>query len=396
MGIDVLKADSDHGVMSAGAATQPWQIRCHDGPFAREAFILCRPGILEEDIAGQTASAYGALSKALRHEGGSEAHVVQETAFFGNIERDLESFQTARRQAMRSQAGRALYAPSATFIQQAPVAKGQLIELLAYAVIPKSGVGEICPMRALPLQQTGRIILLDGRKHVSISNICGDPGSSEEEAYRMFHAAGRLLQQEQMSFRDVVRTWIHLRDIDRDYAGLNLGRRRFFRDQNIEIPPASTGIQGAPSSRTQNMCLSLYAVENAARNAHYMSTPTLNEAWTYGSDFSRGIRFAGKNGNTLFVSGTASVDEKGFTVHNGDFEAQAERMLLNIATLLAQQTASWSNVVSAITYLKDPADAPCLAGVLANKGINQFPNAIVHAPVCRPDLLCEMEAIAVL
>ena len=52
-----------------------------------------------------------------------------------------------------------------------------------------------------------------------------------------------------------------------------------------------------------------------------MSTPTLNEACVCGSDFSRGLA---SNGMAIFISGTASVDENGRTVHAGEFKAQAE------------------------------------------------------------------------
>lgn len=398
MGSDVLKADNEgHQVaINAGTTALSWEVRCHNGPLAKEAFILCRPDLREKDILRQTVSIYRALAEALRREGGSEEHVLQEIAFFRDIQRDLEAFQKARSEIMNSQRLNACYAPAAAFIQQPPVNEEHLITLQVYAVIPASGAGEIGPPHPLPFHQTGHALLLGGCKHLFLSNICGAPGSSEEEAYSMFQAAGRLLQQEKLSFRDVVRTWIHLRDIDRDYSGLNLGRRKFLQDQGLAWPPASTGIGGAPPSPKQNLCLSLYAVQNASGEAQRMSTPTLNEAWTYGSDFSRGIRIEGKNGTTLFISGTASVDENGSTVHHGDFEAQAERMLLNISTLLAHQRSSWDDIVSAITYLKNPADAPCLTRVLAKKGINKFPNAVVHAPVCRPDLLCEMEAIAVM
>ena len=127
-----------------------------------------------------------------------------------------------------------------------------------------------------------------------------------------------------------------------------------------------------------------------------MSSPTLNEAWTYGADFSRGLKVVGTNAIILFISGTASVDEKGRTVHAGDFEAQVERMILNISTLLAQQNATFGDVVSAITYLKHPDNASLLAKVFTKRKIGNFPNALVHARVCRPDLLCEMEAIAIL
>jgi enamine deaminase RidA (YjgF/YER057c/UK114 family) len=96
------------------------------------------------------------------------------------------------------------------------------------------------------------------------------------------------------------------------------------------------------------------------------------------------------------VSGTASIDEDGRTAHPDDFEAQADRMLVNVAALLEKQGANFGDVVSAITYLKNPADAGRLRKKLQEAGFEGFPNALVVAPICRPDLLCETEALAVL
>jgi enamine deaminase RidA (YjgF/YER057c/UK114 family) len=98
----------------------------------------------------------------------------------------------------------------------------------------------------------------------------------------------------------------------------------------------------------------------------------------------------------LHISGTASIDECGRTAHPGDFEAQADRMLVNIAALLQRQGASFGDVVSAITYLKRPADAGRLRAKLHQAGFVGFPHALVEAPVCRADLLCETEALALL
>ncbi len=98
----------------------------------------------------------------------------------------------------------------------------------------------------------------------------------------------------------------------------------------------------------------------------------------------------------LHVSGTASIDEAGRTAHPGDFEAQADRMLVNVAALLEGQGATFGDVVSAVTYLKRPADAGRLREKLHEAGFEGFPNALVAAPICRPELLCETEALAVL
>jgi enamine deaminase RidA (YjgF/YER057c/UK114 family) len=379
--------------LTAGHQTE---IRCRVGPLAKEIFILCRPNLAQGDIAFQTESVYRALYKALQQEGSSAEHVLQEMAFYRDIQRDLDPSQEVRNQVIKSLSGNASYAPASICIQQAPVNQRQRIELLAYVVTPSSGFLATIPIKALPYHQTGRIFMLGGCKHAFLANIYGVPGNSEEEAYSMFKASEDLLEKEKLNFRNVVRTWIHLRHMDRDYSGLNKGRTRFFREQGLGLPPASTGIGGAPLLQTQNMCLSLYAFERAEFEVQSMSAPTMNEAWMYGSDFSRGFKVSGANGITLFISGTASVDENGSTVHQSNFEAQAERMILNISTLLEKEKASWRDVVSAITYLKNPADAPKFEKILARKGIHRFPNAVVEASVCRPELLCEMEAIAAL
>ena len=127
-----------------------------------------------------------------------------------------------------------------------------------------------------------------------------------------------------------------------------------------------------------------------------MTSPTLNEAAQYGADFVRGMKIVEANKVALHVSGTASIDELGSTAHVGDFEAQADRMLVNIAALLDGQGAGFRDIVSAITYLKHPADAARLRARLRQAGFEGFPHTLVAAQICRPDLLCETEALAVL
>jgi enamine deaminase RidA (YjgF/YER057c/UK114 family) len=86
-----------------------------------------------------------------------------------------------------------------------------------------------------------------------------------------------------------------------------------------------------------------------------MTAPTLSEAMSYAADFVRGMRMLEANKIALHVSGTASIDEAGKTAHPGDFEAQADRMLVNVAAPREGQGATFDDVVSAVTYLKHPA-----------------------------------------
>jgi enamine deaminase RidA (YjgF/YER057c/UK114 family) len=127
-----------------------------------------------------------------------------------------------------------------------------------------------------------------------------------------------------------------------------------------------------------------------------MTSPTLNEASEYGADFVRGMKVVEANKVSLHVSGTASIDEHGRSIHGDDLEAQADRMLVNIAALLAGQGAGVADVVHAITYVKHPAHAERTRAKLREGGFEGVPHVLLAAPICRPELLCETEVLAVL
>jgi enamine deaminase RidA (YjgF/YER057c/UK114 family) len=301
--------------------------------------------------------------------------------------------------------GESAYASLPAFIQQAPVAKDARFGLLAAVVVPRERrAWSVRDVRATPscacegcARSAARIVHLVDEVSLHTTNVYGSGADAIEQTWNMFGAAERLLHQCGMGFHDVVRTWIHLRDIDRDYNALNQARREFFRDRGIERRPASTGIQAIPFPDAHDFSMSLHAVKSARPlDVTPMSTPTLNEAWTYGADFSRGMRLTDANKVALYISGTASIDEAGRTVHVGNFEAQAERMVHNIASLLAQQGATFEHLVSGVTYLKNANDAAVLRSMFHQRGLDGFPCALVEARLCRPELLCETEAVAML
>ena len=81
----------------------------------------------------------------------------------------------------------------------------------------------------------------------------------------------------------------------------------------------------------------------------------LNEAYDYAkpSSFSRGLRIDLGSVAILLISGTASIDENGESVHIGDFRAQLRRTYANITGLLAAEGATWKDVVRTTCYLRD-------------------------------------------
>lgn len=135
-----------------------------------------------------------------------------------------------------------------------------------------------------------------------------------------------------------------------------------------------------------------------------VSAPSvLNEAYTYDrpSSFSRALRFDVGDVTVLLVSGTASVDERGETIHVGDFRAQCWRTYRNISTLLESAGMTWQDVVRTTCYLRDIERdyrdfnevRTAFYGWL---GLDPLPASTgIQARLCREDLLVEIEAIAV-
>ena len=129
----------------------------------------------------------------------------------------------------------------------------------------------------------------------------------------------------------------------------------------------------------------------------------LNEAWDYPlpSSFSRGMRLDIKGVTILLISGTASIDEQGRTIHIGDFSAQTFRTYHNISTLLAVEGATWKNVVRTTCYLRDierdyAAFNRIRTQFFARQELDPLPASTgIQAILCRPDLLIEMEAMAI-
>jgi enamine deaminase RidA (YjgF/YER057c/UK114 family) len=126
----------------------------------------------------------------------------------------------------------------------------------------------------------------------------------------------------------------------------------------------------------------------------------LNEAGEYGSSFSRGLRIDLNGLTILLISGTASIDENGKTVHVGDFRAQCRRTYQNITGLLQAEGATWKDVVRTSCYLRDierdyAAFNEERTAFFRQQGLDPLPASTgIQAILCRPELLVEIEAIA--
>jgi 2-iminobutanoate/2-iminopropanoate deaminase len=128
----------------------------------------------------------------------------------------------------------------------------------------------------------------------------------------------------------------------------------------------------------------------------------LNEAYAYAkpSSFSRGMRIDLNGLTILLISGTASIDENGVSVHIGDFRAQMKRTLDNITGLLESEGCTWHDIVRTSCYMRDidrdyDAFNEERTAFFKAQGLDPLPASTgIEAHLCRPELLIEIEAIA--
>lgn len=186
-----------------------------------------------------------------------------------------------------------------------------------------------------------------------------------------------------------------LRDIAPEACPRSEGERREM--QLLGMVDAQGHLRPAPPPPTAQ------GVQRVPRRA-IRAPDVLNEAYHYArpSSFSRGLRVDLNGVSLLLISGTASIDEEGRTVHVGDFRAQCWRTYRNITRLLESEGATWHDVVRCTCYLRDiERDYKDFNEVRTAfftwLGLDPLPASTgIQARLCRDELLVEIEAIAVL
>ncbi len=120
------------------------------------------------------------------------------------------------------------------------------------------------------------------------------------------------------------------------------------------------------------------------------------------ASFSRAMKITLGGAELLFISGTASVGPNRETLYPDDFEKQARHTYRNVETILRSEGMTLSDVVKWTVFLKDmkyyDRFEKVRSEVFTENGIQRgnFPaSTAVQAEICRPELLIEMEAIAV-
>ena len=226
-------------------------------------------------------------------------------------------------------------------------------------------------------------------------------GNSYTQTQVMLCDYEEMLEKHGMTIeRNCIRTWFFVRDVDILYKGMVEARKANFFSQGMREDThyiASTGIGGVPQDTKSILVLDTYAIKGIANNQQqYLYARThLNPTSEYGVTFERGVSVEFGDRKHLYISGTASINNKGEVVHVGDIVKQTHRMWENVETLLAEGGAEFGDVTQIVVYLRDGADYDVVRKMFEEK-FPETPFVITLAPVCRPQWLIEMECMAII
>jgi len=238
-----------------------------------------------------------------------------------------------------------------------------------------------------------RLYNIDQKMYSPLCNLYDATQNRLRRLADSLHTAG-------LTFADnCLRTWLFVRDIDHRYAEVVRARRDFFNEIGLTEKThyiASTGIEGNGSDAATDISIDSLSIGGpAAATQRYLTAPDhLNPTHEYGVTFERATLVRHADRSRIYISGTASIDNRGRIVHEGDVEAQTGRMLENIEALLAEGGASFADVLAMTVYLRNAEDYAAVKAIFDVR-FPAMPKVFVHAPICRPGWLVETECVAV-
>ena len=237
--------------------------------------------------------------------------------------------------------------------------------------------------------------------HFTTRLTCGTLINSFDQTDKIMRDYVAQLESQGMSLlNNVIRTWFMVRDVDNNYAGLVHARNKLFTEKGLTADShyiTSTGIDGSNANIKELVYLDSLAIQGIAQDQiqFLKALDYLSPTHDYGVAFERGTAVHYQDRSHIYLSGTASIDNKGNILHLGDVIKQLERTLMNIEALLAEAGATGKDMCHWIVYLRDVSDAKEVESYL-RKIYGAAPMVFVHAPVCRPGWLIEIEGIAII
>jgi len=277
-----------------------------------------------------------------------------------------------------------------SIIQQPPLNRTKLV-LLIYAV----------ENAAINREADGTVVMSRPHyTHLYNTQLFERKGNSYEQTKTVFERYLQAIAKHQCSLEsNCLRTWIFVQNIDRQYEGMVQARKELFSKEGLTPQThfiASTGIEGQSIYSEVIMMMDAYSLKEVKKEQirYLHASSNLNPTHEYGVTFERGTSVSFGDRRHVYISGTASINNKGEIVHPFNLEKQTERTMENIRVLLAEAETDFSDITHLLIYLRDIADYENTL-IYFEKNFPEIPRVIVLAPVCRPGWLIEVECIAI-
>lgn len=222
--------------------------------------------------------------------------------------------------------------------------------------------------------------------------------SREQQTRNVFEKMDAVLKTIGMDFSNVVRTWMYLKELLKWYDEFNVVRTQFFEEHGVfdNLVPASTGI-GVANPAGAALVTDLFAVKAKTDRVKIfeVESPLQCSATDYRSSFSRAVEIALPDHRSIYVSGTASIEPGGKTIHLDDVKKQIDLTMEVAEAILKGRDMGWEDTVRGIAYFKDIENAHLFTEYCNKHNLPKMPFALSHSDVCRDDLLFEIELDAV-
>lgn len=197
--------------------------------------------------------------------------------------------------------------------------------------------------------------------------------------------------------KDLVRTWVSVRDIDNNYMPFVESRRNYFSTWGMDsFFPASTGVEGRSADTSRLVMLDAMCVSglDEFQISKMEALDNMPSTLTYGVTFERGLKLCFGDRAQYLLSGTASIDKDGQVKHLGDIRNQVICAFDNLKALLVNNNISWENLAYLIFYIRDAKDIGVVRAVTESIIPSDIPRLYIRSSICRPQWLMEIDGVA--
>ena len=195
------------------------------------------------------------------------------------------------------------------------------------------------------------VVCHNGYRHIWTMGITSCQGDSRRQTADILNMYESTLKSHGADITDhCIRTWFFVRDVDTQYNGLVVARRNNFQENGLTPEThyiSSTGIGGNPPDPKALIQFGSYAMTGfePGQQRYLYALSHLNRTIEYGVTFERGTLLRFGDREQVYISGTASIDNKGQVMHVGNIILQTERMWENVGELLKEGGMGYGDVM---------------------------------------------------